>query len=58
MRNHKGVHEVSIDRAIELKQCESELVKLENYLYRKYPNQINGESAVDMVIRLLDSVAD
>lgn len=58
MRNHIGLHEISIDRAIELKQCETELVKLEQYLYRKYANQIDGESAVDMVIRILDSLSD
>jgi hypothetical protein len=58
VRNHIGLHEISIDRAIELGRCEIEMIKLEHYIYNKFPNQIDGESAVDTAIKLLDSLSD
>lgn len=58
MRYDIGLHEVSIDRAIELGRCEIEMIKLEHYVYNKFPNRINGESAVDLVIRILDSLSE
>ncbi len=52
------MYEISIDRMIEFKQCERDIVKLEHYINAKFANQINGESAVDTAIRLLNSLSD